>query len=100
MPYQTTRMVAKARNRFCPIPSKIPRFCWTSAFTARRTKSNRFMPSPLGSVRSGPSESLRQPLARLALGGVAVERSLVLRAFLSPLYGRVEVGHAHILFLF
>src|SRR5882762_9503520 len=26
-PYQTTRIVAKERKRFCPIASKKPRFC-------------------------------------------------------------------------
>src|SRR5260370_7149944 len=98
MPYQTTRMVAKARNRFCPIPSKIPRFCCTSALTACNTESKKFMVSPLV-LRSG-LYVLREPVTGEALRQLAVEGSEVLGLFLPHLDSKVEVRGFSLSFLF
>src|SRR5258708_3046336 len=98
MPYQTTRMVAKARNRFCPIPSKIPRFCCTSALTACNTASKKFMVSPWFSVPG--CMFLREPVTGEALRQVAVEGSEILGRLLPHLDGEVEVRDVSVSLLF
>src|SRR5258708_25212186 len=98
MPYQTTRMVAKARNRFCPIPSKVPRFWCTRALPACNTESKKFMVSPLV-LRSG-LYVLREPVTGEALRQLAVEGSEVLGRLLPHLDGEVEVRGVSVSLLF
>src|ERR1700730_12861345 len=98
MPYHTTRMVAKARNRFCPIPSKIPRFCCTSVLTACSTESKKFMVSP--SFAAPGRAQLREQITSQALGPVVVEGGEILGHLLPHVHGEVEVRGVGVSLLF
>src|ERR1700722_17979213 len=87
-------MVANARNRFWPMPSKIPRFCCTSVLTDCKTASKKFMVSPC----SWPS-ALWEPVIAQALGKVAVERREVTCRYLLHLHCEIEVGSVGIALL-